>query len=106
MEDVGGSSDEAPKVDISDITFARRGLDSLEEARRNFAATLQAEQRQFVASRDFLAQKRHEIMVARDELSRSRTELERRGAGLEECERGLAQREAAIDASGTTEQLQ
>ena len=69
VEDVRGSSDEAPEVDISDIVFARRGLDSLEEARRNFAATLQAEQRQFVASRDFLAQRRHEITVARDELS-------------------------------------
>ena len=32
MEDVGGSSDEAAEVDISDILFARRGLDSLEEA--------------------------------------------------------------------------
>ena len=41
MEDVGGSSDEAPEVDISDIAFCRRSLDSLEEARRNFAAAAQ-----------------------------------------------------------------
>ena len=49
---------------------------------------------------------RREIMVARDELSLARAELERRGVELQEHECGLAQREAAIDASGTTEQLQ
>ena len=82
MEDVGGSSNEAPEVDNSDIVFARQGLNTLEETRRSFAATLQAEQRQFMASRDFLAERRREITVARDELSRARAELERRGAEL------------------------
>ena len=37
--------------------------------------------------------------------SPSPADLERHGSELEERERGLAQREAAIDASGTTEQL-
>ena len=45
-------------------------------------------------------------MVSREELSRARVELEPHGAELEERERGLVQCEAAIDASGTTEQLQ
>jgi hypothetical protein len=43
MEDVGGSSNEAVEVDISDIAFARQSLDELEETRRNFAVTLRAE---------------------------------------------------------------
>ena len=106
MEDVGGSSGMAPEVDVSDIVHARESLDALEEKRRSFAATLFEEQRNFIASRDFLAQQRHDIMVAREELSQAQADLERRGAELEERERGLAQREAAIDASGTTEQLQ
>ena len=76
------------------------------EARRNFAATLLSEQQQFVASRDFLAERRREMSETREELSLVRAELERRGAELQERERGLAQREAAIDASGTAEQLQ
>ena len=62
-------------------------------------------QRNFIASKDFLAQQCHDIMVAREDPSRARAELERCSAELEECERGLAQREAAIDASGTNEQL-
>ena len=106
MDDVGGSSDEAPEVDLSDIISASESLNSLEEARRNFAATLAAEQRQFVASRDFLAERCREITVVRDELSLARAELERRDAELQERERGLAQREVAIDASSTTDQLQ
>ena len=107
-------------MDLSDIISARESLNLLEEARRNFAATLAAEQRQFVASRDFLAERRREITVARDELSLAqvelkrrstelslaRAELERRSAELQERERGLAQYKAAIDASGTAEQLQ
>ena len=106
MEDVGGSSNEPTEVDISDIAFARQGLDLLEEMRRNMAIALRAEQRQFVLSRDFLAQQRRDIAVAREELSQARAGLERRRAELEERERGLQQREAAIDASGTAEQLQ
>ena len=106
MEDVGGSSDEAVEVDTSDIAFARRSLDTLEATRREYLVTLRQQQRQYVLSRNFLAQQRHEVVVGREELSRSRAELERRGAELEERERGLALREAAIDASGTTEQLQ
>ena len=54
MEDVGQASGTAPEVDISDIGRARAGLDALEEKRRSFAATLLEEQRNFVASRDFL----------------------------------------------------
>ena len=106
MEDVGGSSGMAPVVDVSDIVLARESLDALEEKRRSFAATLFEDQRNFIASRDFLARQRHDIMVAREELSRDRADLERRGAELEERERGLALREAAIDASGITEELQ
>ena len=104
MEDVGGSSNEPAEVDIADIAFARQGLDLLEETRRNMATALRAEQRQFVLSRDFLAQQRQDIAVAREGLSRTRAELERRRLELEE--RGLQQREVAIDASGTAEQLQ
>ena len=106
MDDVSGGPDGMPVVDLSDIISARSALNSLEEARRNFAATLLSEQQQFVASRDFLAERRREITEARDELSLARAELERRSAELQERERGLAQREAAIDASGTAEQLQ
>ena len=106
MDDVSGGSDGTPVVDLSDIVSAHSALDSLAEARCNFAATLLSEQQQFVASRDFLAERRREISEARDELSLARAELERRGAELQERERGLAQREAAIDASGTAEQLQ
>ena len=106
MEDVGGSSGTAPEVDISDIVLARKGLNALEKSRRSFAATLLEEQRNFITSRDFLAQQRHDVMVVQEELSRARAELERRGAELEERERGLVQREATIGASGTTEQLQ
>ena len=106
MEDVGGSSNEPGEVDIADITFARQGLDLLEETRRNMALALRAEQRQFVLSRDFLAQQRQDVATAREGLSRTRAELERRRLELEERERGLEQREAAIDASGTAEQLQ
>ena len=83
VDDVGGSSDEAPEVDLSDIISARESLNSLEEARRNFAATLAAEQRQFVASRDFLAEQRREIAEARDKLSLARAELKRRSAKLQ-----------------------
>ena len=93
-------------MDLSDIVSAHSALDSLAEARRNFAATLLSEQQQFVASRDFLAERRREMSETREELSLARAELERRGAELQERERGLAQREAAIDASGTAEQLQ
>ena len=77
MEDVGGSSCEPMEVDISDIAFARQGLDLLEETRRNMATALLAEQRQFVQSRDFLAQQRRDIVVAREELSQTRAELGR-----------------------------
>ena len=45
MEDVGGSSNEPAEVDVADITFARQGLDLLEETRRNLALALRAEQR-------------------------------------------------------------
>ena len=106
VDDVRGGPDGTPVVDLSDIVSARSALDSLEEARRNFAATLLAEQQQFVVTRDFLADRRREITEARDELSLARAELERRGVELQERENGLAQREAAIDASGTTEPLQ
>ena len=106
MEDVGGSSGTAPEVDVSDIVHARESLDALEEKRRSFATMLFKEQRNFIASRDFLAQQRHDIMVAQEELSRARADLERRGAKLEEREHGLAQHEAAIDASDPTEKLQ
>ena len=106
LDDVSGGSDRTPEVDLSDIVSAHSALDSLAEARRNFAATLLSEQQQFVASRDFLADRRREITEARDELSLARAELVRRGAELQERKRGLAQREAAIDASGTAEQLQ
>ena len=57
-------------------------------------------------SRDFLAQQRQDVVVAREGLSQTRAELERRRLELEERERGLEQREAAIDASGTAEKLQ
>ena len=40
MEDLGGTSGTAPKVDISNIVRAREGLDALEEKRCSFAATL------------------------------------------------------------------
>ena len=106
MDDVSGGSDRTPVVDLSDIVSAHSALDSLAEARRNFAATLLSEQRQFVASRNFLVERRQEISEAWDELSLARAELERRGAELQERERGLAQSEAAIDAFGTAEQLQ
>lgn len=68
MDDVGGSSDEAPEVDLSDINSACESLNSMAEARRSFAATLVAEQRQFVAYRDFLADRRRDIAEVRDEL--------------------------------------
>ena len=106
MEDVGGSSNEPMEVDISDIAFARQGLDLLEETRRNMAVVLRAEQRQFVQSRDFLTQQRQDIATAREELSHARAELERRRLELEQREHGLQQREVAIDASRTAEQLQ
>ena len=106
VDDVSGGSDGTPEVDLSDIVSAHSALDSLAEARRNFAATLLSEQRQFVASRDFLVERRREISEARDELCLARAELERHSAELQERERCLAQREAAIDASGTTEELQ
>ena len=69
MDDVSGGPDGTPVVDLSDIVSAHSALDSLAEARRNFAATLLSEQQQFVASRDFLAERRREISEARDELS-------------------------------------
>ena len=106
MEDVGGNSGGEPEFDISDIILAHESLNALEEKRRSFAATLLEEQRNFIASCDFLAQQRHNVWAAREKLSRARAELERRGAELEERERGLALCEAAIDASGTTEQIQ
>ena len=40
LDDVSGGPDGTPVVDLSDIVSARSALDSLEEARRNFAATL------------------------------------------------------------------
>ena len=43
MEDVGGSSNEPAEVDVADITFARQGLDLLEETRHNMALALRAE---------------------------------------------------------------
>ena len=76
MEDVGGSSGTAPEVDISNIILARESLNVLEEKRRSFAATLFEELRNFIASRDFLARQRHDIMVAREALSRARADLE------------------------------
>ena len=57
VDDVSGG----PVVDLSDIVSAHSALDSLVEARRNFAATLLSEQQQFVASRDFLAERRREM---------------------------------------------
>ena len=78
VDDVRGGPDGTPVVDLSDIVSARSALDSLEEARRNFATTLLLEQQQFVASRDFLAERRRDISEARDELSLARAELERR----------------------------
>ena len=84
MEDLEGTSGTAPEVDISDIVRIREGLDALEEKRRRFATTLLEEQCNFIASRDFLAQQRHNVMVAREELSQARAELERRGAEPEE----------------------
>ena len=71
MEDLEGTSGTAPEVDISDIIRAREGLDALEEKRRSFAATLLEEQRNFIASRDFLAQQRHDVWAAQEELSRA-----------------------------------
>ena len=106
MEDVEGSSSEPMEVDISDIAFARQGLDLLEATRRDMAVALQAERRQFVLSRDFLAQQRQGITVAREELSQARAELERRRLELEGRERGVQQREVAIDATRVAEQLQ
>ena len=90
VDDVSGGPDGTPVVDLSDIASARSALDSLEEARHNFAATLLSEQQQFVVSRDFLAERRREISEARDKLSLARAELERRGAELQERENGLA----------------
>ena len=72
VDDVSGG----PVVDLSDIVSAHSALDSLAEARRNFAATLLAEQQQFVASRDFLAERRREMSETREELSLARAELE------------------------------
>ena len=77
-------------VDLSDIVSAHSALDSLAEARRNLAATLLSEQQQFVASRDFLVERRREISEARDELSLARAELERRDTELQEREHSLA----------------
>ena len=96
-----------PCEGLNALVESRRSFAAtLVESRRSLAATLLEKQRNFLASRDFLAQQRHDVMVAREELSRARVDLERCGAELEECERGLAQREAAIDAYSTTEQLQ
>jgi chromosome segregation ATPase len=106
MDDVGGSSNTPVEVDISDIALARQSLNELEEDRRSFAVLLRAEQRQFLASRDFLAQQRREVMESREELSHARAELEWRSAELEERERGLVQCEVAVEVSGIAEELQ